>query len=84
MRVVNKGVEILMVKILTIFTTINLSNNRFCGEILNTMGNLKGLIVLNFSSKSFLGHVHSSLGNLTAVELLALSQNEFSSEFLNS
>ena len=62
MRVVTKGVEILMVKVLTIFTTINLSNNRFCGEI------LKGLIVLNLSSNSFLGHVHSALGNLTAVE----------------
>ena len=78
MRVVNKGVEILMVIVLTIFTTINLSNNRFCGEI------LKGLIVLNLSSNSFLGHVHSSLGNLTTVELLDLSQNEFSGEFLNS
>ena len=78
MRVVNKGVEILMVKVLTIFTTINLSNNRFCGEI------LKGLIVINLSSNSFLGHVHSSLGNLTTVELSDLSQNEFSGEFLNS
>ncbi|XP_050274130.1 receptor-like protein 33 [Quercus robur] len=80
MTVVNKGLEIFLVKILTIFTAIDLSNNRFYGEIPNSVGNLKGLIVLNLSSNSFMGHFPSSLGNLTALESLDLSQNELSGE----
>ncbi|KAM4108349.1 hypothetical protein ACB094_03G038500 [Castanea mollissima] len=78
MTVVNKGLEIFLVKILTIFTAIDLSNNRFDGEIPNSVGNLKGLIVLNLSSNSFMDRVPSSLGNLTALESLDLSQNELS------
>ena len=80
MTVVNKGLEIFLVKILTIFTAIDLSNNRFDGEIPNSVGNLKGLIVLNLSSNSFMDHVPSSLGKLTALESLDLSQNELSGE----
>ena len=78
--VVNKGIEIFMVKILTIFTAIDLSNNWFYGEISNSVGNLKGLIVLNLSNNSFMGHVPSSLGNLNELESLDLSQNELSGE----
>ncbi|XP_050289794.1 receptor-like protein 53 [Quercus robur] len=78
--VVNKGIEIFLVKILTIFMAIDLSNNRFYGEIPNSVGNLKGLIVLNLSSNSFMGHFPSSLGNLTELESLDLSQNKLSSE----
>nr|XP_023883383.1 receptor-like protein 12 [Quercus suber] len=78
MTVVNKGLEIFLVKILTIFTAIDLSNNRFDGEIPNSVGNLKGLIVLNLSSNSFMDRVPSSLGKLTALESLDLSQNELS------
>uniref|UniRef100_A0A2N9IAH7 Leucine-rich repeat-containing N-terminal plant-type domain-containing protein n=1 Tax=Fagus sylvatica TaxID=28930 RepID=A0A2N9IAH7_FAGSY len=58
--VMNKGLEMELVKILTIFIAIDLSNNRFCGEIPNTMGNLKELIVLNLSSNSFTGPIPSS------------------------
>ncbi|XP_030960680.1 receptor-like protein 32 isoform X2 [Quercus lobata] len=78
MTIVNKGLEIFLVKILTIFTAIDLSNNRFYGEIPNSVGNLKGLILLNLSSNSFIGHVPSSLGNLTSLESLDLSQNKLS------
>ena len=80
MTIVNKGREILLVKILTIFIAIDLSNNRFDGEIPNGVGNLKGLIVLNLSTNSFIGHVPSSLGNLTELESLDLSQNKLSGE----
>ena len=53
-----------LVKILTIFIAINLSNNGFYGEILNTMGNLKELILLNLSTNSFTCPILSSFGNL--------------------
>jgi Leucine-rich repeat (LRR) protein len=75
--VMNKGLEMELVKILTIFIAIDLSNNRFCGEIPNTMGNLKELIVLNLSSNSFTGPIPSSFGNLTELQSLDLSQNKF-------
>ena len=78
--VMNKGEEMELVKILTIFTSIDLSNNRFHGEILDTMGMLKGLIVLNLSSNSFTGHIPSSLGNLVELESLDLSRNKISGE----
>ena len=64
-RVTNKGMEMELVKILTIFIAIDLSNNRFYGEIPNTMGNLKVLVVLNLSSNSFTGPIPSSFGDLT-------------------
>ena len=46
--VMNKGVEMELVKILTIFIAIEFSKNKFYGEIPNNMGNLEELIVLNF------------------------------------
>ena len=78
--VVNKGVEMELVKILTIFIAVDFSNNKFYGEIPYSMGNLKGLIVLNLSSNSFMSHIPSSLGNLTALESLDISQNRLFGE----
>ena len=63
-----------------LFRSIDLSNNWFYGEIPNSVGNLKGLIVLKLSNNSFMGHIPSSLGNLTALESLDLSQNQLSGE----
>uniref|UniRef100_A0A7N2LAZ2 non-specific serine/threonine protein kinase n=1 Tax=Quercus lobata TaxID=97700 RepID=A0A7N2LAZ2_QUELO len=80
MTIVNKGVELKFEKILTIFTAIDLSNNRFCGEIPNSLGNLKALIVLNLSSNNFMSHIPSSLGNLVVLESLDLSRNSLSGE----
>ena len=48
--VMNKGVEMELVKILTIFIAIEFSKNKFYGEIPNNMGNLKELIVLDRKS----------------------------------
>ncbi|XP_075657303.1 receptor-like protein 7 [Castanea sativa] len=80
LTIVNKGVELELVKILTIFTAIDLSNNRFCGEIPDSLGNLKALIVLNLSSNNFMSHIPSSLGNLVELESLDLSRNNIFGE----
>ena len=80
MTIVNKGVELELVKILTIFTAIDLSNNRFYGEIPDSVGNLKALIVLNLSCNKFMSHIPSSLGNIIALESLDLSQNSLFGE----
>ncbi|KAM4110291.1 hypothetical protein ACB094_03G184000 [Castanea mollissima] len=80
MTIVNKGVELELVKILTIFTAIDLSNNKFYGEIPDSVGNLKALIVLNLSSNNFTSHIPSSLGNLIELESLDLSCNSLFGE----
>uniref|UniRef100_A0A7N2LA88 Uncharacterized protein n=1 Tax=Quercus lobata TaxID=97700 RepID=A0A7N2LA88_QUELO len=80
MTIVSKGVELELVKILIIFTAIDLSNNRFYAEIPDSVGNLKALIVLNLSSNNFIGHIPSSLGNLIELEFLDLSQNSLVDE----
>ena len=80
MTIVNKGVELKFEKILTIFTAIDLSNNKFYGEISDSVGNLKALIVLNLSSNNFMSHIPSSLGNLVALESLDLSRNRIFGE----
>ena len=67
MTIVNKAVELKLVKILIIFIAIDLSNNRFYGEISDSVGNLKALIVLNLSSNYFMSHIPSSLGHLINV-----------------
>ena len=45
--VTNKGSEMKLVKILIIFTSIDLSYNNFHGEIPSSIGDLQSLVVLN-------------------------------------
>ncbi|KAL7248600.1 hypothetical protein ACSBR2_003355 [Camellia fascicularis] len=73
-----KGLEFELVKILTIFTSIDFSMNSFQGEIPDTVGALKYLYVLNLSHNVLTGHIPSSLGNLTQLESLDLSMNKLS------
>ncbi|XP_030453489.2 putative receptor like protein 25 [Syzygium oleosum] len=73
-----KGREVELVKILTIFTTIDLSHNSFQGEILGVFGNLHSLIGLNLSYNHLIGSIPSTLGNLTDLGWLDLSSNKLS------
>ncbi|KAL7224442.1 hypothetical protein ACSBR1_025820 [Camellia fascicularis] len=73
-----KGSEIELQGILTIFTTIDLSHNKFKGEIPNVVGNLCGLRLLNLSHNDPVGNIPSSLGNLRLLESLDLSPNQLS------
>ncbi|XP_059653864.1 receptor-like protein 43 [Cornus florida] len=76
----NKGVQIVYLYTLNIFTAIDLSSNRFEGEILESIGILKCLHMLNLSNNHLIGQIPSSLGNLTEIESLDLSQNKLSGE----
>ncbi|XP_048324674.1 receptor-like protein 43 [Ziziphus jujuba] len=78
LTLMNKGQEMKLIKILTIFVAIDLSNNRLRGEIPTTIGDLQSLIVLNLSSNCFTGAIPSSLGNLIELESLDLSNNKLS------
>lgn len=77
--VINKGNELAYSKILPILVCIDLSNNRFRGEIPRSLGNLRSLVALNLSSNNFSGPIPSSLGQLTELESLDLSTNQLSS-----
>ena len=74
--VTTKGLEIELVKILNTFTTIDLSSNRFQGEIPKSIGNLNSLRGLNLSHNNLRGHIPSSFRNLKLFESLDLSSNK--------
>ncbi|XP_058216950.1 receptor-like protein 33 [Rhododendron vialii] len=71
-----KGLERELLRIFTIFTTIDFSSNNFSGEIPNVIGKLNSLIVLTFSHDSLTGHIPSSLGDLESLESLDISSNQ--------
>ncbi|KAF3454492.1 hypothetical protein FNV43_RR04939 [Rhamnella rubrinervis] len=72
----SKGLDMDLTTVLMFFTSIDLSNNKFDGEIPSSIGDLRSLIVLNLSSNSFTGTIPSSLGNLRDLESLDLSKNK--------
>nr|QZL10981.1 leucine-rich repeat receptor-like protein [Nicotiana benthamiana] len=74
--VATKGLELELVRILTVYTAIDLSSNRFEGQIPSIMGDLIALRVLNLSHNRLQGRIPPSLGDLTLVESLDLSVNQ--------
>ncbi|XP_015170324.1 receptor-like protein 12 [Solanum tuberosum] len=80
MTVATKGRELELVRILTTYTTIDLSSNRFVGNIPSIMGELIALRVLNLSHNQLQDHIPPSLGNLYVLESLDLSFNHLSGE----
>ncbi|XP_029150432.1 receptor-like protein 34 [Arachis hypogaea] len=70
-----KGANTRFAKIPTAFVNIDLSENKFEGEIPDDFGELHGLIGLNLSHNRLIGHIPHSLGNLTNLESLDLSSN---------
>ncbi|XP_028089911.1 receptor-like protein 18 [Camellia sinensis] len=75
--VMMKGYEIEYSRILTVFSIIDLSRNKFQGEILKSIEKLNSLRGLNLSRNNLTGHIPTSLGKLTNLESLDLSLNEF-------
>ncbi|KAK2378064.1 receptor protein 9DC3 [Trifolium repens] len=70
-----KGNDIVMEKISIAFANINLSQNKFEGEISNVIGELHALKGLNLSHNRLTGHIPQSIGNLSNLESLDLSSN---------
>ncbi|KAM5559141.1 hypothetical protein ABKV19_020668 [Rosa sericea] len=75
-----KGLELDVVKILTIFTVIDYSSNKFNGSIPEEIGELKSLYALNLSGNAFTGNIPSSFGKMRKLESLDLSQNHLSGQ----
>ncbi|KAM3737770.1 hypothetical protein ACB098_09G081500 [Castanea mollissima] len=78
--VTSKGLDIEQVKILTVFTSIDISDNKLEGPIPETIGELKSLYVLNLSHNALMGKIPLSLGNLSQLESLDLSSNKITGE----
>ncbi|XVF77259.1 hypothetical protein PTKIN_Ptkin14bG0028900 [Pterospermum kingtungense] len=74
--IVMKVFEMEMMKIFTMFTSIDLSNNKFEGEIPKVIGNLKSLKGLTLSHNNLNGSIPNSMGNLMNLEWLDLSSNQ--------
>ncbi|KAL0315241.1 UNVERIFIED_CONTAM: Receptor-like protein 53 [Sesamum calycinum] len=75
-----KGLEMELVKILTVFTSIDFSCNNFVGDIPATIGDLSALYILNLSHNSLTGTIPKSIGNLTQLGSLDLSMNQLTGE----
>ncbi|GLT55697.1 hypothetical protein SLA2020_287930 [Shorea laevis] len=75
-----KGSERRLVKILSLFTSIDFSCNKFEGWIPKVLGEFGALYALNLSHNCFIGLIPSSLGNLQHLESLDLSSNKLSGE----
>ncbi|KAI8570711.1 hypothetical protein RHMOL_Rhmol01G0057400 [Rhododendron molle] len=80
LTIVIKGSTSEMRKILKVFTAIDLSRNKFQGEIPGIIGGLNSIQGLNLSHNSLTGHIPKSLGNLTKLEWLDLSSNKLTGE----
>ncbi|XP_070054597.1 receptor-like protein 9DC3 [Nicotiana tomentosiformis] len=73
-----KGQQIELVRILSIFATIDFSSNKFEGDIPKYIGNLRSLRGLNLSHNRLIGPIPQSFGNLSVLESLDLSSNQLS------
>ncbi|XP_060170749.1 receptor-like protein 9DC3 [Lycium barbarum] len=80
LTIATKGLELELVRILTIYTTIDLSSNKFEGQIPNITGDLIALRVLNLSHNRLQGHIPPSLGDSSSIESLDLSVNQLSGD----
>ncbi|GJU04578.1 leucine-rich repeat-containing protein [Tanacetum coccineum] len=79
-----KGVNQDFPQISVDYTIIDMSNNKFEGQIPNVISGLNSLIVLNLSHNNLIGPIPQALGNLTEIESLDLSWNQLSGEIPQS
>ena len=69
-----KGRQLKLVKIYTIFTSIDASSNHFEGPIPKDLMDFEDLRVLNLSNNALSGEIPSLMGNLINLESLDLSK----------
>ncbi|KAJ0470895.1 putative leucine-rich repeat-containing, plant-type, leucine-rich repeat domain superfamily [Helianthus annuus] len=79
-----KGVDLYFPQILVEYTIVDLSNNKFHGEIPNIIGYLRSLKVLNLSHNSLTGRIPHALGKISEIESLDLSWNQLTGEIPQS
>ncbi|KAH9673084.1 hypothetical protein KPL70_017960 [Citrus sinensis] len=82
--VTSKSREMELVKILSIFTSIDFSMNNFEGPIPEEIGRLKSIYGLNLSQNAFTGPIPSAIGNLQQLGSLDISMNHLSGQIPTS
>ncbi|KAH0708905.1 hypothetical protein KY290_010418 [Solanum tuberosum] len=75
-----KGFEREIVRILYLYTVIDLSSNKFRGQIPSIMGHLNAVHILNLSHNGLQGDIPTLFGDLSSLESLDLSGNKLSGE----
>ncbi|WRX28362.1 Leucine-rich repeat - like 10, partial [Theobroma cacao] len=75
-HLIEKGQEVELMKIFAALTIIDLSNNKFQGEIPRVIGKLSSVIGINLSHNYLIGHIPPSFRNLMNLEWLDLSSNK--------
>ncbi|OMO92494.1 hypothetical protein COLO4_17545 [Corchorus olitorius] len=75
-NITTKRQEIELVKTLSIFVSMDFSDNQFSGGIPYELGQLISLQALNFSNNKLSGPIPPSLANMVALESLDLSSNK--------
>ncbi|XP_022860314.1 receptor-like protein 12 [Olea europaea var. sylvestris] len=78
---ISKGIEYGLRSIRRAYTSIDLSNNEFQGDIPSFVEKLKALHALNLVNNSFTGHI-PSLENFTSLESLDLHSNQLQGQLL--
>ncbi|XP_058216262.1 receptor-like protein 9DC3 [Rhododendron vialii] len=78
--IVFKGMPLEFKRIVKTFTIIDLSRNRFQGEIPGIISGLNSIQGLKLSYNSLTGHIPKSHGDLTMLECLDLSSNKLTRE----
>ncbi|GKC01856.1 receptor-like protein 12 [Tanacetum coccineum] len=79
-----KGFDLELMKILTVFTSVDISRNRFSGVIPSTIGRLNALYLLNVSHNVFTGSIPQSMGNLSQLGALDMSWNKLTGNIPSS
>ncbi|XP_042477756.1 receptor-like protein 9DC3 [Macadamia integrifolia] len=80
LEIVIKGISLKMEKVIETFTAINLSYNKFRGDMLVSIGELKALMGLNLSANDLTGQIPSSLARLSRLQSLDFFRNSLSGE----
>ncbi|KAL1803299.1 hypothetical protein ACET3Z_031946 [Daucus carota] len=60
------------------YSLVDLSNNKFSGDVPDSLGKLIGLKLLNLSYNKLSGYIPQSFGDLQSIETLDLSNNNIS------
>ncbi|CAL9042497.1 unnamed protein product, partial [Musa banksii] len=79
-----KGSDIQYTTILSLVTSIDLSNNNLSGEIPRELTNLHGLLFLNLSKNHLRGTIPEKIGSMEQLESLDLSMNNLTGDIPSS
>ncbi|KAL7219691.1 hypothetical protein ACSBR2_012702 [Camellia fascicularis] len=73
---VTKGSNYQYDKILTLVTSIDLSNNNISGNMSQELTSLLGLLSLNLSGNNLIGMIPKKMGHMVSLKSLDLSKNQ--------